>query len=82
MRASIDYFENHHDKAVSKVFLSGASSRSDLIVQALQAEMMVACELWSPIKNIDMALPPEKQADFEQTAPQLTVAIGAAAASF
>jgi len=82
LRASIDYFENHHDKAVAKVFLSGASSRSDLIVQALQAEMMVACELWSPTKNLELALPSDKQADFELTAPQLTVAIGAAAASF
>jgi type IV pilus assembly protein PilM len=82
LRASIDYFENHHDKAVAKVFLSGASSRSDLIVQALQAELMVACELWSPTKNIEVALAEEKQTDFEQVMPQLTVAIGAAAASF
>lgn len=82
LRASIDFFENHNDKAVSKVFLSGASSRSDLIVQALQAEMMVTCELWSPTKNLDLALPAEKQGDFEQVAPQLTVALGAAAASF
>jgi type IV pilus assembly protein PilM len=82
LRATIDFFENHHDKAVSKVLLSGGSSRSELIVQALQAEMMVACELWLPTKNFEIALPVEKQGDFESTAPQLTVAIGAAAASF
>ena len=43
LRASIDYIENHHDKAVSKVFLSGGSACGELIVQALQTELMVQC---------------------------------------
>jgi Tfp pilus assembly PilM family ATPase len=82
LRASIDYFENHNDKAVSKVFLSGGSVRSDLIVEALQAELMVPCEVLAGTKFLELALPPEKVGELEQAAPQLTVAIGAAAASF
>ncbi len=82
LRASIDYFENHHDKTVSQVFLSGGSARCDLIVQALQAEMMVPCHVWSPTKCLQMALPPEKMGEIEQVASQLTVALGAATASF
>jgi type IV pilus assembly protein PilM len=81
-RASIDYFENHHDKAITKVFLSGASARSEVIFEALQAELVVPCELWSPTKSMQLTLPPDRMGDIEQTAPTLTTAIGAAAASF
>jgi type IV pilus assembly protein PilM len=82
LRASIDYFENHHDKAVSKVFLSGGSARSEVIFQTLQAELVVPCELWSPAKSMQLTLPPERMGEIEQTASTLTVAIGAAVASF
>ncbi|HXJ71244.1 MAG TPA: pilus assembly protein PilM [Candidatus Dormibacteraeota bacterium] len=82
LRASIDYFENHHDKAVSKVYLSGGSARSEVIFQTLQAELVVPCEMWSPAKTMQLTLPPERMGEIEQTAPTLTVAIGAAAASF
>lgn len=82
LRASMDYFENHHDKAVGKVFLSGGSARSELIVQALQAELMVPCEVWTCTKNVQLALPPERMGEIENLGPQLGVAIGAAVASF
>lgn len=82
LRASIDYFENHHDKTVSKVFLSGASACGEIVVQALQAELMVPCQVWAATKYLQILLPPEKMGEIEQVAPKLTVAIGAAAASF
>ena len=82
LRASIDYFENHHDKAVSKVFLSGGSACGELIVQALQTELMVQCLVWAPTKFLQLTLPAEKMSEIEQIAPKLTVAIGAATASF
>jgi type IV pilus assembly protein PilM len=82
LRASIDFFENHHDKALSKVFLSGGSACGEIIVQALQTELMVACQVWSPTKFMQVMVPPEKTEEVEQVAPRLTVAIGAAAASF
>lgn len=82
LRASIDYFENHHDKAVSKVFLSGASAGGEIIVQTLQTELMVPCQIWTPTKHLQLNLPPERMSEIEQAAPKLAVAIGAAAASF
>ena len=82
LRASIDFFENHHDKAISKVFLSGGSACGEVVVQALQAELMVQCQVWTPTKSLELMLPPEKMGEIEQVAPQLTVAIGAAAVSF
>lgn len=82
LRASIDFFENHHDKAVGKVFLSGGSACSELVVQSLQTELMVPCQVWVPTKGLQMAFPPERMGDLERLAPKLTVAVGAAAASF
>jgi type IV pilus assembly protein PilM len=82
LRASIDFFENQNDKAVGKVYLSGGAARSDLILQTLQAELMVPCEAWNPAKRFQSSLPPEKTGEFENAAPQLTVAVGAGAASF
>ncbi|HXG47612.1 MAG TPA: pilus assembly protein PilM [Methylomirabilota bacterium] len=82
LRASIDFFEHQADKTVSQVFVSGGSSRSEYVLQALQGELMVPCKNWSPTRFLRVTLPPEKAAELEQLAPQLTVAVGAAAVSF
>jgi Tfp pilus assembly PilM family ATPase len=78
LRASIDFFEHQEDKSVSQVFLSGASSQSELIVQTLQAELIVPCKTWSPTKVMHMSLESHKAAELETAGAQLTVAIGAA----
>src|SRR5256885_5112740 len=36
LRASIDFYEHQYDKAVSQVFITGGSSRSEMIVEHLQ----------------------------------------------
>lgn len=78
LRASLDFFEHQEDKTVSQVLVSGGSARSDFIVQALQAELGVQCRTWNPAKSLSMDLDSQKAGEFEQVAPQLTVAIGAA----
>jgi type IV pilus assembly protein PilM len=82
LRASIDFFEHQQDKAVSQVFISGGSARSEFIIQSLQTELMAECKPWNPIGFLELALPPQQAAEIEQVAPQLAVAIGAAAAAF
>ncbi|SPE59393.1 Type IV pilus assembly protein PilM [Verrucomicrobia bacterium] len=82
LRASIDFFEHQQDKTVHQVFLSGGSSQSELIVKALQAELMVDCKPWNALGFLQVDLPPQQAAEIEQVAPQLTVALGAALASF
>jgi len=80
LRASIDFFEHQQDKAITQVFVSGGSARSDYIIQILQTELMVPCASWNPTTFLRMALPPQQTSEVEQIAPQLTVAIGAALA--
>lgn len=82
MRASIDCFEHQQDKTVSQVFVTGSSSRSDFIIQALKTELLVDCKRLDPAGALELALPPEKVADLENVGPQLTVAIGAAMAAY
>ena len=81
LRASIDFFEHQHDRAVSRVFLTGGSSRSEFIVQRLRQELMIDCTILSPASFLEMQLPPQQTAEIEQVAPQLTVALGAALAA-
>lgn len=82
LRASIDFFEHQNDRQVAQVFLSGAASRSDFIMQTLQAELMVPCKPWNCISPYQMALTPQQMAEIEHISPQLTVAVGAAMAVF
>ena len=78
LRAFINFFEHQQDIAVSQVFVSGGSARGDLLVQALQLEMLVPCKVWNPGKKLELELSPERASEFESIAPQLAVAIGAA----
>jgi type IV pilus assembly protein PilM len=82
LRASIDFYEHQHDRTVSQVFVSGGSACSEVIVQSLQTELMVPCKAWLPTRALNLNLPPEKMAEVEQLAPQLSVAVGAALMSF
>jgi type IV pilus assembly protein PilM len=82
LRASVDFFEHQHDRNVTQVFVSGGSARNELVVQSLQAELMVPCKSWNPLRSLQVELPPDRASEFEQTSPQLTVAIGAAASGF
>jgi type IV pilus assembly protein PilM len=78
LRAFIDFFEHQQDLAVSQVFVSGGSARGELLVQALQLELVVPCKVWNPAKSFEISLPPEQMAEFASVAPQLAVAVGAA----
>ncbi len=80
LRASIDFFEHQNDKTVSQVYISGGSARSELIMQVLQAELMVGCKTWNPAAFLQ--LDPQKASELEQVTPQLTVALGAASSAF
>jgi len=82
LRASIDFFEHQQDKTVSAVYISGGSSRSELIVQILQTELMVECKLWNPVSSLEATLPPQQAAEIDYVAPQLAVAVGAGLAAF
>lgn len=81
LRASIDFFENHHDVRVGQVFLSGSAARNEVLVRVLQSELTLPCKAWNPTARLQLALPADQRARLEEAAPQLTVAVGAAVAA-
>ena len=81
LRASVDFFEHQQDRTVSRVFLTGGSASSEYILQVLQNELMVECKTWNPAASLQVALPETQAADFNQAAPQFSVALGAAFAA-
>jgi type IV pilus assembly protein PilM len=82
LKASMDFFEHQQDRTVTQVFISGGSARSEFIMQALQAELMVECKSWNPTGFLKPMLPPQQVAELEQASSQLAVAVGAALATF
>lgn len=82
LRASLDFFEHQQDRPVSRVYVNGASSQSELILQILHSEMVVECKAWNPAQSLQLALPEQQAAEVEHIAPQLAVAIGAALSAF
>lgn len=81
LRASMDFFEHQHEKAISQVFVSGGGGQSDFLMQHLQSELLVPCENWNPASFLTSALPPQQAGEIEQLSPQLAVALSAAVSS-
>jgi type IV pilus assembly protein PilM len=82
LRASIDFFEHQQDKAVTQVYVSGGSARSEFIMQLLQTELMAECKPWNPLNFLEMDLSSQQAGEIEHLAPQLAVAVGSAVAAF
>ena len=82
IRASLDFFEHQQDRPVSQVYLSGASARSEMILQMLHSELLLDCKTWNPTGFLQLALPGQQAVEVDHVGSQLTVAIGAALAVF
>jgi type IV pilus assembly protein PilM len=82
LRASMDCFEHQQDRPITQVYISGASAKSELIVQTLHTELLVECKTWNPLSFLELALSPEQTVEVDQVASQLTVAVGTAMATF
>jgi type IV pilus assembly protein PilM len=82
LRASLDFFEHQQDRPVSHVYVSGATARSEMILQILHEDLIVECKTWNPTTSLQLALPGQQAVEIEHVGPQLAVAIGAALAAF
>lgn len=82
IRASMDFFEHQHDRPVSQVFVSGATARSEMIIQMLHTEVLVECKVWNPTAALQLALSGQQAVEIDHVGPQLAVAIGTALATY
>ena len=81
LRASIDFYEHQHDAAVSQVYVTGGTARSEFLVERLQQELMVECKVLNPVKFMQLEVGKEKEPEVAQIAPQLATALGTAFAA-
>jgi len=82
IRASLDFFEHQQDRPVSQVYVSGGTSRSEMILQMLHSELLLECKTWNPTGFLQLALPGQQAVEVEHIGSQLTVAVGAALSAF
>ncbi len=78
VRSSINFFEKNTESLVSKIYLAGASARSQTILDALSQETGKACEPWSAAEGLEADLPAEQRELFVQHQATLCAALGAA----
>lgn len=82
IRASMDFFEHQFDRPVSQVYVSGATARSEMIIQMLHSELLVECKAWNPTSFLQLALSGQQAVEIDHVGPQLAVAIGTALSTY
>jgi type IV pilus assembly protein PilM len=82
IRASMDFFEHQFDRPVSQVYVSGATARSEMIIQMLHSELLVECKAWNPAAFLQLALSGQQAVEIDHVGPQLAVAIGTALSTY
>jgi type IV pilus assembly protein PilM len=81
LRSELGIFESQYDRAISHIYVSGASARSDVVIQTLTQELMVLCHAWDPTRAVQNQLAPQPFSEMSELAPQFAVAIGAGLAA-
>lgn len=82
VRNSIGFFEGQHEESIHRIFVSGGMAKSEMILQILSDELGLPCEVWDPLENCEVALPPAKRPALAQEFVSLNVACGAALSYF
>jgi Tfp pilus assembly PilM family ATPase len=78
VRNSIGFFEGQREESIQRIFVSGGMAKSEMILQILSDELGLPCEVWDPLENCEVALPPAKRQTLAQEFVSLNVACGAA----
>jgi type IV pilus assembly protein PilM len=80
LRSSIDFFERQHEVPVKKVFCSGGTALSAVILQFLTDEVGLPCSSWDTTASIEKELKNQKDDALKEQAANFAVAVGTATA--
>lgn len=80
IRSSIDFFERQNEVPVKRVFCSGGTALSTLILQFLTDEIGLPCKSWDASAKLEVDLKNQKQEQLKEQSPDFAVAIGTALA--
>jgi Tfp pilus assembly PilM family ATPase len=79
LRASIDFFEQLHERIVSHALITGGAARGEATIRLLQEGLVVPrCQMWDLAEGITLALEGEKPNTFAKDASRLGGVLGLA----
>src|SRR5262249_32241349 len=78
VRNSIGFFEGQCEESIHRIFVSGGMAKTEMILQTMSDELGLPCEVWDPLENCEVALPPAKRQELASEFVSLNVACGAA----
>jgi Tfp pilus assembly PilM family ATPase len=76
--SSIGFFEGRFEQTVSRVHVSGAASRLEMVLSTLSDIVNLPCERWNASEKCEINLPKGKRSSFAEDAWDLNIAVGAA----
>lgn len=76
--SSIGFFEARREETIDRIFVSGGPAKSRTLLKVMSEEVHMPCESWNALAACEVALPSQKQAEFNGDALDLNVACGAA----
>lgn len=72
LRASIDFFEQLHERIVSHTLITGGAARGEATIRLLQEGLVVPrCQMWDLAEGILLALPEESAGGFAKDGARL-----------
>ncbi len=79
LRASIDFFEQLHERVVSHALITGGAARGEATIRLLQQGLVVPrCQMWDLAEGIVLELPEATEAGFAKDASRLGCALALA----
>lgn len=82
LRSALDYFEETHGVAVSRIFFAGGTAKSKFLVGMLESGLGIPCEVWNATQSLQLSLPANKASELKVDFPLLTNAVGIAVQEF
>jgi Tfp pilus assembly PilM family ATPase len=77
--SSIGFFEARHEKAISRIYVSGGPAKSKTILKLMSEEIGIPCEAWSAVDACENALTGARKEEMARESIDLNAACGAAA---
>jgi type IV pilus assembly protein PilM len=81
VRSSVDFFERQHEVPVKRVFCSGGTALSNVILQFMTDEIGLPCRSWDATANIPKDLKNLSEETLKEQGPNYAVAVGTALGS-
>ncbi len=78
---SIRFFETQREESIRRIFVSGAPSATDALLQVLSDSLDLTFEVWDPLARCQISLPKSKETSLPQDIMSLGNAFGAGLAT-